>query len=81
MQDPQCPKTSWKTMFFKNSGGFSSKRILGAIGFLICCIVFVIAFALEKEVPEFGELLITISASLVGLDSITGIWTKSVNKS
>lgn len=73
-------KVSWKTIFFRDSGGFSSKRILGVLGFVTCCIIFVLGFSLKMEIPDFGELLLTVSASLVGLDSITGIWNKSVNK-
>lgn len=71
---------NWKTIFFRDSGGFSSKRVLGVLGFVVCCIILICGFIFDKEVPEFGELLLTISASLVGLDSITGIWNKSVNK-
>ena len=74
------PKAALKTMFFANTGGYSSKRILGVLGFIICCIIFIFAFILNKDIPEFGELLLVTSASLAGLDSITGIWNKSVNK-
>ena len=73
-------KPTLKTIFLHNSGGYSSKRVLGVIGFLICCIIFILGFIFNKEIPEFGELLVTVSASLVGLDSITGIWNKSINK-
>lgn len=72
---------NWKTIFLRDSGGLSSKRILGIIGFLVCTIIYIIAFFTGIEIPEFGELLVTISASLVGLDSITGIWNKAVTKS
>lgn len=75
------PRFDWKTIFLRDSGGLSSKRILGIIGFLTCVIVFIIAFFTDFVIPEFGELLLTVSASLVGLDSITGIWNKSVKKS
>lgn len=73
-------KIELKTIFLKNSGGFSSKRVLGVLGFITCIIIFILGFIFNKEIPEFGELLMTVSASLVGLDSITGIWNKSVNK-
>ena len=48
-------KTSWKTIFFSNSGGFSSKRIAGVLGWLVCLILFILGFALNKEIPEFGN--------------------------
>lgn len=69
-------KIPLKTIFLANSGGFSSKRILGALGFCVCIIIYIIGFALEKQIPEYGEILLAISASLVGIDSVTNIWNK-----
>lgn len=74
------PKIALKTLFFKDTGGYSSKRFLGVIGFLVCVIVFIAAFIFELQIPEFGDLLLTVSASLVGLDSVASIFKKSVNK-
>ena len=74
------PKIALKTLFFKDTGGYSSKRFLGVIGFLVCVIVFIIAFIFKLQIPEFGDLLLTVSASLVGLDSVASIFKKSVNK-
>lgn len=74
------PKAALKTIFFAHSGGFSSKRVLGFMGFTTCIIIFILAFALGKEIPEFSDILITISASLVGLDSVTSVFQKTVNK-
>jgi len=68
-------------MFFANSGGYSSKRILGVLGFVTCCIIFILAFSLNKEIPEFADILLITSASLCGVDSVANIFTKSVNKS
>ena len=72
-------KFNWRTIFQKNSGGFSSKRVCGVIGWMICLIVLLFAFILEKEVPDYGELIAITSASLLGLDSVTGIWQKNIN--
>lgn len=72
---------SWKTIFFKNSGGFSSKRILSVIGFLTCVGVFIAAFILDKEVPEFGETLLICCISLYGVEAIPNFWQKTINKS
>jgi hypothetical protein len=47
----------------------------------ICLILLVAAFILEKEVPDFAELVYITSASLLGLDNVTDIFTKTVNKS
>lgn len=71
----------WKTIFLKNSGGFSSKRILSVIGFLTCVGVFIAAFVLEKDVPEFGEVLLISCISLYGVEIIPNFWSKKINKS
>lgn len=71
---------SWKTIFFRNSGGFSSKRILSVIGFISCVIIFISAFILDKEVPEFGETLLIGSISLYGAEVIPNFWSKTINK-
>ena len=70
---------NWRTIFQKNSGGFSSKRICGVLGWIVCIGVLIAAFVLEKEVPDYGELIAVLSTSLLGLDSITGIWSKNIN--
>jgi len=45
------PRFDLRTIFLANSGGLSSKRILGVFGFLVCLILLVISFILEREVP------------------------------
>ena len=72
---------TWYTIFQKNSGGFSSKRILSIIGVITCIGIFIAAFILEKDVPEFGETLLMGCISLYGIDKIPNFWTKSINKS
>lgn len=72
---------NWRTIFIKNSGGLSSKRILSVIGFLTCVGVFIAAFILDKEVPEFGETLLICCISLYGVEAIPNFWQKTINKS
>lgn len=74
------PRKDWRTIFYKDSGGYSSKRVLGILGFVLCCAIFVLAFFMEKDIPDFAEMLLVTSASLCGVDSITSIWSKSVSK-
>ncbi len=74
-------KVSWKTIFQANSGGFSSKRVFGALGMLICLGLLVASFIVDKPVPDFAELVYVTSASLLGLDNVTDIFKKSVNVS
>jgi len=72
---------NWYTIFQKSSGGLSSKRILSVLGILTCIIIFIAAFILEKDVPEFGETLLICMISLYGIDKVPSFWTKSINKS
>lgn len=74
-------ETSWKTIFFRNSGGFSSKRIISLLCVLVCLVVFVIGFIKGKEIPEFGETIFIGALSLYGVEAIPNIWTKTINKS
>lgn len=70
----------WKTIFLKNSGGFSSKRILSVVGFLTCVGIFIASFITEKDIPEFGEILLICSISLYGVETIPNFWSKTINK-
>ena len=74
------PRFNWRTIFLKDSGGLSSKRICGFLGWICCLVIFILGFSLEKEIPDYGELLAITSASLLGIDSITSIWSKSINQ-
>jgi len=75
------PRFDWRTIFLKNSGGISSKRIISIIGVLACVIVFIAAFITGKQVPEFGDTLLIGCLSLYGIESIPNFWTKTINKS
>ena len=72
-------KFSWRTTFQAHSGGFSSKRIFGALGMTVCLILLIAGFILNKEIPDFAELVYVTSASLMGLDNVTDIFKKNVN--
>ena len=69
-------KSNWKTIFFANSGGFSSKRVCGVVGWLCCLIILGVSFIYDKQVNEFADYVLITSASLLGVDSLTGIFTK-----
>ena len=71
---------SWKTIFQAHSGGFSSKRIFGALGMFTCLVILIVAFITEKPVPDFAELIYVTSASLLGLDNVTDIFKKTIEK-
>ena len=72
-------KFNWKTIFQAHSGGFSSKRIFGAFGITVCLGLLIASFILERDIPDFAELVYVTSASLLGLDNVTDIFKKNVN--
>ena len=74
-------KLNWKTIFQANSGGFSSKRVFGALGMITCLGLLIASFVLERSIPDFAELVYVTSASLLGLDNVTDIFKTKVNKS
>jgi hypothetical protein len=69
----------WRTIFVKNSGGISSKRVMGILGWIVVLIILIFGFILDKNIPEFAEMIAITSASLLGIDCVTSIWSKSVN--
>lgn len=73
-------KIPLKTIFQANSGGFSSKRICGVLGWFVCLIVFMWAFIVKAEVPDFGDMVIIMSSSLLGIESVASIFSKKVTK-
>jgi hypothetical protein len=48
---------------------------------LICLGILIAGFITEKPIPDFAELIYVTSASLLGLDNVTDIFKKTVNKS
>ena len=73
-------KFSWKTIFQAHSGGFSSKRVFGALGMTICLGLLIASFVMERPIPDFAELVYITSASLLGLDNVTDIFKKSLTE-
>ena len=70
----------WRTIFLKNSGGISSKRVLALVGFLTCVGIFIAGFITGKDIPEFGETLLICSISLYGAEMVPNFWNKTINK-
>lgn len=73
-------KFDWRTIFLKNSGGISSKRVCGLLGWIVCLGILIAGYITQKEIPVYAEMISIISASLLGLDSVTGIWQKSITE-
>ena len=66
-----------KTMFLANSGGLSSKRICGVIGWLTCLGISIYCTIAAVQAPLIVETILLSCLGLLGIDSITGIWKKS----
>ena len=75
------PRFNWKTIFLKNSGGISSKRVIALFGVSICFGLLIHAYITEKSIPEFAEIIFIGCLSLYGVDIIPNFWSKSINKS
>lgn len=64
---------------FKSHSGVSSKRICGVLGWLVCLFICLWCTIHCIAAPEIVEILFICSTSLLGIDSITGIWKKNIN--
>ena len=72
-------KDFWKQVFSGANGVASSKRILGAFCLLVCTATIVYLAITSKDsdnVKELLEMLMGVSALLLGISSVTGIWKK-----
>lgn len=61
---------------FINGSGVSSKRLNGTLGWLICSFIFIYT-ALTCVIGEFHILYMSLSATLLGLDSILRTFDKN----
>ena len=70
--------------FFKDmlssESSVSSKRFCGFLGWILCLVICGWCTWKQREAPEVIEILFICSTSLLGIDSITGIWKKTINK-
>lgn len=67
---------SLKTIFQAGTGGFSSKRIFGALGFTTAICISIACTVLNTQAPEIVTDLLYSSVALLGVDSIASIWKK-----
>lgn len=67
-------KIPFKTIFQANSGGYSSKRIFGALGFTSVIGIAIYCTITEHQSPSIAIDIIYSSVALLGVDSITSIW-------
>lgn len=63
-----------KTMFLADSGGLSSKRICGVIGWMVCLGIAIYCTVVVIQAPLIIETILLCCMGLLGIDSITNIW-------
>ena len=68
-------KFDWRTIFLKNSGGLSSKRIIAILGVCICFGLLITAFITGKIIPDFAEIVFIGCLSLYGIE-VFPFWKK-----
>lgn len=59
--------------------GVSSKRVAGFLGWIVCLTITIFSTIYAIPAPDIVEMLFICSTSLLGIDSITGIWKKNIN--
>ena len=62
-----------KQMITSHSG-ISSKRVCGAVGFLVIIFILIYCTVNSIQAPQIVEPFIYAVCLLLGIDSITGIW-------
>ena len=60
-----------KTIFQKNSGGYSSKRVCGVLGWIVLMFTFIWCTICQTGSPDFTTELIAACVALLGVDCIT----------
>lgn len=72
--------TFWEfiSKIFQSRSGVSSKRICGFLGWLVCLFVCIYCTVYAISAPQIVEILFICSTSLLGIDSVTGIWKKEI---
>lgn len=72
--------TQFLTQMFTSNSGLSSKRVSGFLGWMVCLCICVYCTLLGIQAPEIVEMLFVCTTSLLGIDCVTKIWRKNINK-
>lgn len=70
----------WLSKLLSPNSGVSSKRVAGLSGWMLCLILVTYCTLTCTPSPDILEMLFICSSSLLGVDSITSIWNKNINK-
>lgn len=63
-----------KSIFLAQKGSISSKRVCGVIGWIICLLICIYCTVKVIQAPVLADSILIGSATLMGVDSVTGIW-------
>ena len=63
-----------KSILSSASGSISSKRLCGIIGWLVCLGIGIYCTINVIQAPMLIDSILIGSATLLGVDSVTGIW-------
>lgn len=66
-----------KTIFQSSLDRYSSKKVFGAIGFLVAVGVGIACTAMGTQAPTIVVDILYASVILLGVNNVTGIWKKS----
>ena len=70
-----------KSILSASKGSISSKRVCGVIGWVVCLGIGIYCTVKVIQAPLLIDSILIGSTALLGVDSITGIWSnKEVNK-
>lgn len=61
-------------LMITSHSGISSKRVCGALGFLVIMFVIIFCTISNIQAPVILETFIWAVCMLLGIDSVTGIW-------
>ena len=76
----QQKKQNWLNKMLSSDESLSSKRVCGVAGWIVCLALVIFCTITQTPSPEALEMLFICATSLLGVDSITSIWKKNVNK-
>ncbi len=61
---------------FQPESGISSKRVIGAFGFIVTAFVLIWCMLHKQEAPEITTIFIITSGSLLGVETISKAFKK-----
>lgn len=71
LRTPRDQRIPLRTIFQAKSGGFSSKRICGVIGWIVAMFCFVWCVIAGTSAPDFAAELVAGCVALLGVDKVS----------